>query len=84
MTASRFFEIAVVLVRFNHLASIIINADHSITRAAAMLRVSDCVGDFEVPQPTEWERFGNRIEAAFIFARDLSTNAKTEIGFCPW
>src|SRR5438128_7764402 len=37
-----------------------------------MLCVSDCVGDsvsIAIPQPTEWQRIGNQIEAAFIFAR---------------
>jgi hypothetical protein len=33
-----------------------------------MLRVPDCVIRFGVPQPTEWQRIGNEIEAAFIFA----------------
>ena len=36
-----------------------------------MLCVSDCVGDsvsIAIPQPTEWQRIGNQIEAAFIFA----------------
>jgi hypothetical protein len=37
--------------------------------AAAMLRVVDCVVDFQVPQPTEWQRIGNQIDAAMIFAR---------------
>jgi hypothetical protein len=36
--------------------------------AAAMLRVVDCVADFQVPQPTEWQRIGNQIDAAMIFA----------------
>jgi hypothetical protein len=30
------------------------------------LRVADCVRDFGVPQPTEWQRIGNQIEAAVI------------------
>jgi hypothetical protein len=37
-----------------------------------MLRVSDCVRDrirLAIPQPTEWQRIGNQIDAAFIFAR---------------
>ena len=38
---SRFFEIARVLVRLDHVASVIINADHSIMRAAAVHRVAD-------------------------------------------
>jgi hypothetical protein len=35
-------------------------------------RVADCVIDsvrLTVPQPTEWQRIGNQIDAAFIFAR---------------
>ena len=37
-----------------------------------MLRVSDCVADcvrLAIPQPTEWQRIGNQIDAAMIFAR---------------
>jgi len=61
-----------VLVRFDHVASGIINENHGIMRAAAMLRVSDCVRDsirLAIPQPTEWQRIGNQIDAAFILAR---------------
>ena len=41
-------------------------------RSAAMLCVSDCVHDGirpGVPQATEWQRVGNEIDAARIFAR---------------
>jgi len=34
-------------------------------------RVADCVANciwFAIPQPTEWQRIGDQIEAAFIFA----------------
>jgi hypothetical protein len=34
-----------------------------------MLGVSDRVIGFGVPQPTEWQRIGNQINAAFILAR---------------
>jgi hypothetical protein len=37
-----------------------------------MFNVADCVLDrvwFAVPQPTEWQRIGNQIDAAMIFAR---------------
>jgi len=33
--------------------------------------VSDCIAHrvrFAIPQPTEWQRIGDQIEAAFIFA----------------
>jgi hypothetical protein len=32
-----------------------------------MLGVADCIG-FAVPQATEWQRIGNQIDAAMIFA----------------
>jgi len=32
-------------VRFDHVARLIVNADHSVMRAAAMLRVADCAID---------------------------------------
>jgi hypothetical protein len=37
-----------------------------------MFGVANCVVDcvrFAIPQPTEWERIGNEIDAAFIFTR---------------
>jgi hypothetical protein len=37
--------------------------------AAAKLRITDCVRNFGVPQPTERQRIGNEIKAALIFAR---------------
>ena len=43
-------------------ASVIVNANHSIMRAAVMLRVSDCVGDsvsIAIQEPTERQRIGN-------------------------
>jgi hypothetical protein len=64
-----------VLVRFDDVASVIVNADHSIMRSAAMLRVTDSVRDGirpAVPEPTEWQGIGNQIEAAFIAARAYS------------
>jgi hypothetical protein len=57
--ALRFFELAFVLVRFNHIASFIVHADHSVMRAAVELRVFDCVIQFSVTQPTEWQRIGD-------------------------
>jgi hypothetical protein len=61
---SRFFEIARVLVCFDHVASVIVNANHSVVRTAAMLGVADCVADrvwLAVPKSTEWKRIGNQI-----------------------
>src|SRR5262249_48091799 len=43
------FKLALVLVRFNHVASHIVNRDHSIMRAAVKLRISNCVADFPIP-----------------------------------
>jgi hypothetical protein len=40
-----------------------------------MLRVSDCVIHPAVPQPPEWQRIGNQIDVAFIFARADFVNA---------
>ena len=48
------------------------NANHSVARATAKLCVVNCVTGCvwpTVPQPTEWQRSGNQIDAAFIFAR---------------
>ena len=48
-------------------------------QAAEMLRVSDCVGDgvrIAIPQPTEWQRIGNEIEAYLLadLAQVISVN----------
>jgi hypothetical protein len=54
--ASRLFELAGLLVRVDHVARLIVNANHSIMRAAEKLRVPDCVRDcirLAVPQATE-------------------------------
>jgi hypothetical protein len=40
--------------------------------AAAVNRVARCIRDgigIAIPEPTEWQRIGNEINAAFIFAR---------------
>ena len=42
-----------------------------------MLGVADCVADciwLAVPQATEWQRIGNQIDAAFVFARTDCVN----------
>jgi len=52
-------------------------------RAGAKLRESNCIADgvrFAVPQPTEWQRIGNEIDAAMIFTRADFVNV--HIIFC--
>ena len=54
---SPLFELVCVLVCFDHVARLIVNANHSVMRAAEKLRVADCVADcirLSVPQATEW------------------------------
>lgn len=77
------FEIPVVLVRLDHIASLIVNPNDSIMRSispipkmlpqsTAVLRVIDCVADcvwLSVPQRTEWQHIGTQINAAMIFAQ---------------
>jgi hypothetical protein len=56
----------------DHVACCIVNADHSIVRAAVMLGIADCIADRirpVVPQPTERQRVREQIKAAMIFAR---------------
>ncbi|HTG28837.1 MAG TPA: hypothetical protein VK818_11515 [Methylomirabilota bacterium] len=63
----RFFE----LVRFDRLPSVIANANDNAVGAAVETCVADCIaGDirFAVRQATEWQRIGNQIDAAMIFA----------------
>jgi hypothetical protein len=53
---SRLSELALVLVRLDHVASIIVNANDCIVRAAVKLRVADCIADrvwLAISQPTE-------------------------------
>jgi hypothetical protein len=62
-----------VLVRLDHVASLIVNANHGIVWLASMFRVPDCVADsvrLAIPQPTEWQRVADQINAAMIFAPD--------------
>ena len=56
-----------MLVSFDHVSGGIVNANHSIVRAAVMLRIGDCAADcisLSVPQATEWQRIGTQIDAA--------------------
>jgi hypothetical protein len=60
---SPLLEIAIVLVRFNHVARVIVKADHSIMRAAAVFRVPDSICDGVwpgLPQPPEWQQENNQ------------------------
>ena len=59
---SPFFELACVLVRVDHVARRIVNANHSIVCPAEKLCVTDCIADcvwLAVPQATEWQLVGN-------------------------
>jgi hypothetical protein len=61
-------------VRFNHIASVIIDVDHSIMSTAAVHRVADWIIRCVIPQPTERQHIGNQINAALIVARmDLAS-----------
>ena len=65
-------EIALVLVRFDYVARIIVNANHSVMRTAEKLCITDCIADCvrrALPQTTEWQRIGNQINPAMIFTR---------------
>jgi len=53
------FEIARVLGRLDYVSRIIVNANHSIARAAEKLCVADGVARcvwLAIPQPAEWQR----------------------------
>jgi ribosomal protein L14 len=53
-----------VVVHFDQLAGLIVNADHRVMCAAIVFCVFDCVTDFQIPQPTKWQRIRNQIDAA--------------------
>ena len=73
-------------MRFDHLAGRIVNANRGIVPTAVVDRVADCVIRRAVPQPTEWQRIGNQIDAAMIFAgadfysRALQKNVAKQFG----
>jgi hypothetical protein len=48
-----------MLVRFDHVASRVVNANSSVIRTAAVLCVTDCIRDLFVPQATERQRIGD-------------------------
>jgi hypothetical protein len=81
----RFFEIALVLVRLDHLASIIVNSNQRIMRPAVEVRIANRVRDSfwpVIPESPEGERIGNQIDAAMIFTRsDLSIRDRRAEGF---
>ena len=52
-------------------------------RTAEKLCVADYVADciwLGIPQPAEWQHIGNKIDAAFIFARHFSRSFPTVAG----
>jgi hypothetical protein len=49
-------------MRLDHVASVIVNPNHSIMWTAKKLRVADCIADcirLAIPQATEWQRIGD-------------------------
>ena len=67
--SSTSLEILLVLVHFDHVASVILDADHSVMCSAVKSRAPNGVIHFGLPEPTEWQRIGNQILPASIFAR---------------
>ena len=75
-----------LLVRLDHVASAIVNANHCIMCAAGVLGISDCIRDgvrFAIPQPTERQRIGDEIDAAMIFAWADFVNVRRTHFFLP-
>jgi hypothetical protein len=73
-----------VLVRLDHVASSIVNADHRIM--SIELGISDCVRDgvwFAIPQPSDWQNIANQIETAMIFARAYFLYAVVRLNLQP-
>ena len=66
---SKLVAIASVFVCFYHVASFIVNANHSIMRTAVKLCVVDCIADcvlLAIPQRAEWQRIRNQIDPTSI------------------
>jgi len=56
-----------MVVRHDHIARLIVNANHGIMRAAGMLGVADCVADgvrLAIAKPTERQHIGNQVFCA--------------------
>jgi hypothetical protein len=56
----------------DHVARLIVNANHSVMRTAVKLRVADCVADcvwVAVLPAIKWQHVGNQIKAALVAAR---------------
>jgi hypothetical protein len=68
------FEIARVLVRFDHVVRVIVNANLRIMRPAEKVRITNSIIRFGVPKSAEWENIGNKIKAAFVAPRAYFVN----------
>ena len=58
-------------MRFNPVASFIVNANLGVIGAAELPCVADCIAGSVrpvIPEPTEWQRIGDQIDAPMIFA----------------
>ena len=60
------FEIALVLVRADDVASVIVNT--AACERLLCIGEADCIIRRVILQPTEWQHIGNQINAAMIFA----------------
>ena len=83
--ASPLLEIALVFMRLDHAARVIVNANHCTLRSAVELRIFHCVADrvrLAIPQSTKWQRTGNEIDSTFIFARSNLVNVFGFTHFC--
>jgi hypothetical protein len=61
-------------VRIIDVTRLIVNANDSVMGAAAVLRGIDCRARILIPQPTEWQHIGNRIDTAFVCAPEEFVN----------
>src|SRR5262245_30232250 len=73
-----------MLVRFDHVASRIVNEDYGITRTAVELCEIYRFADLQIQQPTEREHVADKIYAVMIFARThfVSVNFLIEVVHC--
>ena len=69
----RLLEIARVLVRFNHVARFNVNGEsqHQVSGCVAERIPIALLAAFgpSYPEPTEWQRIGDYIDATLVFAR---------------
>ena len=68
-----------MLVRLDHVARVIVNANDGIVRIGCDVCIADRVW-LDIPQAPEWQLIGDQTDAAFIFARAFTLRLNYPFG----